>query len=182
MRSSLLALVLAIGLFAAACGGGGEKAADTTLTSEPSTTAETTPATEPTPAPKPAPAKPSPAPTKGRTYAGETAQSLPISVSISQDGRSVAKLSIAWRAKCADGTTRSTTSTFRKLVIGKKKHFEGLSVGEVTGVLSGTFTSGWKVVRGTWNAQVLTGELLPGEAFAFNDCNAGRVRWEARLR
>ena len=176
-RGLLLAgLVLVAEVFVVACGGdGGDRAA----TAPPS---ESTTTTEPALAPKPTPAEPAAAPTKGKTYAGETSQALPISVTISQDGRKVATLRIMWSAKCADGTTRSTTSILRNLVIGKKKGFQSVSAGNVTALMAGRFISEWKVIRGTWTAQILTGELLPGESFGFNDCNAGRVRWEARLR
>ncbi len=149
-----LVALLAIGLFAAACGGGDEEAV---------------PATEPASAPEPAPVKPAAAPTiaeKGGVYVGTTSQGKSVRLKVSASG-TTGKFSIAYESSDPTCLSLKITSPVRISKAGKILTTEG----DVLGVFASR-----RLAKGRERG------ATPSEAKTTLCPVTEAVTWQARLR
>jgi hypothetical protein len=124
----------------------------------------------------------------GTVYGGETAQSLPVVVETSKNGRKVVKAIVAIRLTCTSGGVATLPDNYTALAVSKARKF-GVSFGPETvrnddgtttdfeGSISGAINKARTKVSGKWSFK-LTDHDASGAVT--DTCDSGSVAWSAK--
>jgi hypothetical protein len=137
---------------------------------------------------RPAATKPPP---PGVVFGGRTAQSWPIVIEVSHDGRQVVRAAVALDVKCAiSGSTSAWSDRYQHVPLSAAGSFsasfgpspnitlasgqKGDVSGRVKGKLNARRTSG----SGTWSFDVVVHD--PATGAVVDNCHSGNVTWKVK--
>jgi hypothetical protein len=137
---------------------------------------------------RPAATKP---PAPGVVLGGRTAQSWPIVIEVSHDGRQVVRADVALDVKCAvSGSTSAWSDRYQRVPISATGRFSSSfgptpditlasgQKGDVSGRLKGKLNARMTAGTGTWSFDVVVHDPTTGAVV--DNCHSGNVTWRVK--